>query len=128
MVRLAARTVINLLANAVGLILGAVILDKMTMNATGFVVALLIFTGVEMLVTPMIRQMALKQAQVLMGSTALVATFVSLIVTKILGSGLEISGLSTWVLATVIVWVGSLAGQLLLPLIIFKKALAERRD
>jgi len=33
----------------------------------------------------------------------------------------------TWVLATVLVWAISLAAQLLLPLVLFKKVLANRQ-
>jgi hypothetical protein len=46
----------------------------------------------------------------------------------VLTDGLRISGLTTWVLATVVVWAAALAANLLLPLVIFKRVLAEARD
>ena len=60
------------------------------------------------------------------GGIALVTTFVGLLVTTWLTSGLQITGFSTWVLATLIVWVFGVIALLVLPLVIFKKALAAR--
>lgn len=126
MIRLLARTAVNLIANAIGLWVASLILDDMSLTASGFIVAVLIFTGVELLVTPMIRQMALKQSSALLGSTALVATLVSLIVATIVTDGLDISGIGTWVLATVIVWAVSLVGVIVVPMFLFKQVLSER--
>lgn len=126
MIRLLARTAVNLIANAIGLWVASLLLDDMGLTASGFVVAVLIFTGVELLVTPMIRQMALKQSSALLGSTALVATLVSLIVATIVTDGLDISGIGTWVLATVIVWAVSLVGVIVVPMFLFKQVLSER--
>ncbi len=126
MIRLLARTAVNLIANAIGLWVASLILDDMSLTASGFIVAVLIFTGVELLVTPMIRQMALKQSSALLGSTALVATLVSLIVATIVTSGMNITGISTWVLATVIVWAVSLVGVIVVPMFLFKQVLSER--
>jgi len=77
---------------------------------------------------PLIRQIALKNVPAILGSSALIATLASLILTSVLTDGLRISGLTTWVLATVVVWAAALAANLLLPLVIFKRVLAEARD
>lgn len=126
MIRLLARTAVNLIANAIGLWVASLILDDMSLTASGFIVAVLVFTGVELLVTPMIRQMALKQSSALLGSTALVAALVSLIVAAIVTDGLNITGVGTWVLATVIVWAVSLVGVIVVPMFLFKQVLSER--
>ena len=127
MVRLVAVAVVSLVANAVGLVVAALVLDDMALDTVGFVIAVLIFTGVAVLIEPLIRQMALKSAPALLGSSALVATLISLVVTAAISDGLSISGLGTWVLATVIVWAVALAARLLLPLIVFKEVLSNRR-
>ena len=128
MVRLAARAVISLLANAVGLIVAAQVLDDMSLSVTGYVTATVIFTVVAVFVEPLIRQMAVKSAPAILGSSALVATLASLVLTSIIADGLQIHGLSTWVMATVVVWAAALAANLLLPLVIFKKVLGEVRS
>ncbi len=60
------------------------------------------------------------------GGIALVTTFFGLLVTTWLTAGLQITGFSTWVLATLIVWLFGVAAVLVLPMLIFKKALAQR--
>ena len=128
MIRLVARTVVNLLANAVALIVAAQILDDMALGVAGFVLAVAIFTLTAVLIEPFLRQVALKNAPAMLGGTALVATLVSLIVTALISDSLSISGFTTWVLATVIVWVVALVARLLLPLVVFKRVLSQRAD
>ena len=126
MIRLAARATVSLIADAVALIVGALLLDDMTLNSSGFLIALLIFAGTDLLIEPLMRQIAIKNMPTLLGSTALVSALVALIVTTVVSDGLQISGFVTWVLATIIVWLVALAARLLLPLVIFKKVLAQQ--
>lgn len=121
MIRMLINLGLSILANAVGLIVAAAVLDDMGLGASGFIIAVLIFTGVLILVRPMITKMAIKYATALGGSSALLATVVGLIVTTIVSDSLTITGLLTWVLATVIVWAASLLGGLLLPWLILRK-------
>lgn len=126
MIRLAASAVVSLLANALALVVAAQVLDGMALDVAGFVVAVLVFTVVAVLIEPLLRQMALKNAPALLGSSALIATLVSLLVTALVSDGLRIDGAGTWILATVLVWAVGLACRLLLPLVIFKQVLAGR--
>ena len=63
----------------------------------------------------------------LRGGVALVATLVGLIVTSLVSDGLSIQGGVTWIAATVIVWIVSLLGVLVLPLLFLKKKVQEAR-
>jgi putative membrane protein len=128
MIRFLLSIVVHFAANAVGLLVAAALLEEMSVSGTAFVVAVAIFTLVEAVVGPMIRQAAVKNAQALLGGTALVVTFVGLLVTSLISDGLRIEGVSTWLLATVIVWVAALLATLVLPLIFVKKAVEERRS
>jgi putative membrane protein len=128
MIRFLLSLVIRVAANAVGLLVAAALLEGMSVSGTAFVIAVAIFTVVQAVVGPMIRQAAVKNAQVLLGGTALVVTFVGLLVTSLISDGLRIEGASTWVLATVIVWVAALLATLVLPLLFVKKAVEERRS
>lgn len=47
-----------------------------------------------------------------------------LIVAVAVSDSLRIDGLTTWALATVIIWIVAFAGRMLLPLVIFKNAMA----
>lgn len=114
---------IYLVANAIGLLVANALLENMSVDGSAFVIAVLVFTGVEVLVQPLITQIAIKRAHALVGSSALIG----LIVTVAVSDGLDISGLLTWVLATVIVWAAALLAGLILPAIFVKRAAGEAR-
>lgn len=125
MIRLAARAVVTLLANAVALVATSLLLEDMALEVSGFLIAVVIFTVTAVLIEPLVRQIAVKNVPAILGSSALVATLVSLIVTVLVSDGMRISGLGTWVVATVLVWAIALAAGLLLPLVIFTRVLGE---
>lgn len=125
MVRLVLGMLVQLIANAIGLIVAANVLDDMALDASGFLVAVLVFTLVNVLVLPLVQKTALTKSTALMGSTALVAALIALIVTVVVTDGLQIEGLATWLLATIIVWAAALAATLLLPVLVFKRLRQE---
>jgi uncharacterized membrane protein YvlD (DUF360 family) len=63
----------------------------------------------------------------MLGGVALIATLVALIVTDLVSDGLSISGIGTWIAATVIVWIAALLAAFVLPFLGLKKYLEERR-
>jgi len=127
MIRLLIATGIRLLANAVGLIVAALVLDDMTITGAAFVFAVVIFTVIEVVADPLFTKIALQHAPALRGGTALITTFVGLVITAAVSDGLSITGATTWVLATLIVWLAALLAGLLLPVLLVKKAVNERR-
>jgi len=127
MIRLLVSGVVYLVANAIGLLVANALLDDMSVDASAFVIALLIFTGVEVLVQPLITQIAIKNANALVGSSAFIATLIGLIVTVAVSDGLAISGLVTWVLATVIVWAAALLAGIVLRAIFVKRVVGGAR-
>ena len=62
----------------------------------------------------------------LRGGVALVTTFVGLVITASVSDGLSISGTTTWIMATIIVWLAALLAALILPIFLVKKAVATR--
>jgi putative membrane protein len=127
MIRMLISAVVHLAANAVGLLVAASLLDGMSVSVGAFVIAVGIFTVVEMVVGPMVRQAAMRNANALLGATSLVVTFIGLLVTSLVSDGLRIEGFDTWALATVIVWLAALLATLLLPVLFVKKKVAERQ-
>ena len=128
MIRLIVRTLIALLANAVGLIVAAAVLDGMHMNVSGFIVAVIIFTVVFALMQPFLAAQFRRSRPAALGGVSLIATFIALVVTDIFSDGFSINGVGTWIAATVIVWVASLLASFILPFLGLKKFLDERRD
>lgn len=91
-------------------------------------VSVLLFTAVEVLLGPFVLKMAIQYAPALRGGIALVTTFLGLLVTSWLTDGLRIEGVTTWVLAPLIVWLCVLLAAILLPMVLFKNVLGEARE
>ena len=128
MIRLLIRMVIAVVANAVGLLVAAALLDGMHVNVGSFFVAVLIFTVVFALMQPFLISQFRRGNSAALGGVALIATLVALIVTDLLSDGFTIDGVGTWVAATVIVWLGALLAAFILPFLGLRKYLQERRD
>jgi putative membrane protein len=128
MLLLIARIVLELLANAVGLAAAYWLLrPDFTIDLVGFVIVVAIFSAVRFILAPLMMKLSFLYVRVLMGGCALVTIFVALLVTSFFSSHLTITGATTWVFATLIVWLCGVVASLLLPLIIFKKTLSAAR-
>jgi putative membrane protein len=126
-IRLLIRIGLSLLGNALGLWVASLILDDMSVSGTAFVLAVVIFTVLTVVIQPLITKMAMQNAPALQGSSALVTTFIALLITELVSDGLSISGLSTWIFATVIVWFFTMIAAWLLPLFILKEARDDKK-
>ena len=127
MVRFLVRTLVMVLANAVGLAVAAIVLDGMKIDATSFIEAIVIFTVAFALMTPFMANQLRKRQSSALGGVALIATLIALIITDLISDGLTINGIGTWVAATVIVWVASLLAAFILPYLGLKKYMEEKK-
>jgi hypothetical protein len=125
MLRLIAVIVLELLANAVGLAAAYLILKpEFTIDWVGFVMVVAIFSAVRFLLAPLMLKLSMLYARAIMGASALVTVLLALLITSFLSDHLTITGVMTWVWATLIVWGFGVIAMVVLPLIIFKKTLA----
>ncbi|HWB56646.1 MAG TPA: hypothetical protein VG479_06900 [Gaiellaceae bacterium] len=127
MIRLIVRTLVAVAANAVGLLVAAALLDDFQLTASGFVLAVIIFTVVFALMQPFLVSQLRRRATSALGGVALIATFVSLLITDLVSDGLDIEGVGTWIAATVIVWLAALLAAIILPFLGLRKYLEDDR-
>jgi uncharacterized membrane protein YvlD (DUF360 family) len=127
-IRLIVRGFIALVAAAVGLIIASLVLSDFNINVSGFIGAVVIFTLVYVLFTPFLASQFRRSNSAALGGVALIATLAALIVTDLISDGLNISGVGTWIAATVIVWGSMVLAAFILPYLGLKKYLEERRD
>ncbi|MFF2268602.1 phage holin family protein [Cellulosimicrobium cellulans] len=114
MIRFLLSFAINVVLAAVGLLVASSLFDGVTVHASGFVVAVLIFAVAQAILAPFVFNVARKYASAILGGIGLVSTFLALWVATLIGDGLEISGASTWIGTTVVVWlIGALGGWFL---------------
>lgn len=110
--RLLLRIGLSVAANAVALLLAAALLDGFSLDAAGFVFTVIVFSLLALVLRPLLVWSVAKWVRPLLGVIGLVATFVILLLTNLLSDGITIEGADTWILATVIVWLGGLLYEL----------------
>jgi uncharacterized membrane protein YvlD (DUF360 family) len=128
MVRFLITTLVSMVASAIGLLVAAWILDGMSINASAFIIAVVIFTVTTAIINPFVMKTTMKKAQALLGASALITTFIGLLVTHLLTDGLSISGVDTWLFATLIVWLASLLAAFIIPIILVKQGVESLRE
>ncbi len=123
MVRLFVNTVLTIIGNAIGLVIAHLLIADFQINLAGFIMSVVVFTITQTILAPFVLKMAVKYLPALRGGIALVTVFVSLFITASLSRGLQINGITTWLIAPFVVWLATVIAGVLLPMVLFKKAL-----
>jgi hypothetical protein len=126
MVRFLLRTVVFLGSSAIGLLVAAWLVPGMSVSASGFVTAVVLFSLAQAILSPFILKMASRYASAFLGGIGLVSTLVALILASVLTHGLTIRGVGSWVAATVLVWLVTALATLLLPVLVVRKKLDSK--
>ncbi len=124
MIRLLLRTLVFIGSSAIGLLAANWLVPGVRVNATGFIVAVLIFAVAQAILSPFFLKMASRYASAFLGGIGLVSTLVALILASVFTDGLSIRGIGSWVAATVVVWLVTALATLLLPMLVLKKKVA----
>lgn len=126
MTRFLIRIAISLGTVAVALLVCFWVLPDFDLSLSGFLTAVVVFTIAQAVLTPLIFNLARKHANAILGGVGLVSTFVALLIASLFPGGLHITGVATWILATLIIWIITALGTWLLPLIFLKKTVTQR--
>ncbi|AXA97420.1 MULTISPECIES: phage holin family protein [Microbacterium] len=127
------RAVVFLASAAVGLIVADIVLPGFSIDwrsPVGFILAIVIFAVLQSVLAPWLARVAQRNAPAFLGGIGIVSTFVALVVTALIpGAGLTI-GLPwwTWIVAPMIVWVVTAIAAFLLPAVLLKKKVQDRRE
>ena len=128
MVRFLINLVIYLASAVLALWVTSVLIDGFDVTFEGLIIAAVIFAVLQAILAPFIFNMARKYASFLLGGVGLVSTFLALLITSLITDGLSISGVTAWVVGTLIVWLITAIGGWLLGLIFLKKRRAEAHN
>jgi hypothetical protein len=102
----------TLVGIAVGLLLSAALLDNFDVDAQGLVLATALFWIIHIVVNFLALRVLIRQPSIaLAGLLALASTIVALVIVDIALKGVTIEGVSTYVLATLIIWVCTAAAD-----------------
>ena len=128
MIRFLVRTAIFLVSTAIGLLVAMLVLDNMSIDATAFLVVVVIVAVLQAVMAPFMARTTSRNAPALLGASGLISTFIALVIANVAVDGLTITGLSTWIFATLIVWLVTMIAAFLLPVILVKLGLEQARQ
>ncbi|HTX95713.1 MAG TPA: hypothetical protein VME67_13210 [Mycobacterium sp.] len=109
------RTVILLTSWAVGLLVAAKVVPGVSVSASGFIVAVLLFSAAQSALSWWIVKLPHAYASLLLGGVGLVLTFVALSLAAAFTHGLTIRGAASWLATTIVVWLVTTVGAIFLP-------------
>jgi uncharacterized membrane protein YvlD (DUF360 family) len=126
MIRILLRALVFLLSAALGLWVASLILPDLTLSASGFVTAVVVFAVAQSVLSPFLAKVIARGAPAFLGGIGLVSTFVALWLASLFPGGLTIEGWQTWILAALVVWLITAVATLLLPLVFLREAKQKR--
>ena len=121
MIRFLLSVAISLVSAALALLVAAWLVDGVTVQTTGFVVAVVVFSVAQGLLAPFVFNVARKYASAVLGGIGLVSTVLGLFVATLFPGGLQISGVTAWVLSALVVWLITALGTWILGALIIKR-------
>lgn len=127
MIRFLIRTAVFFASALIGLFVADMILADLSVTGESYIMVAIIFALIQALISPLMFKTVHRNASAFTGGVGLISTLVALIATTILTSGLTITGLTTWILAALIVWLAGAIAAFILPLIFVKRTVQERR-
>lgn len=121
MKRMLVRVALFLGSVAVALLVAWLLLGAdFRVTALGFLTAVIVFSVAQVAVSPVVDKLARRYAEPLLGGVGLISTFIALLVATLLSGGLRIHGVSTWIAATLIVWLVTALATLVVPRLLAK--------
>lgn len=113
--RILLRAAARLGSWTIGLIVAAWVIPGVSVSASGVVVAVLVFSVAQTTLSVWILKLPHGWAPLLLGSTGLILTFVAMGLAAVLTHGLSILWIISWIAATIVVWLVTTIGAILLP-------------
>lgn len=127
MIRFLLSLGISIVSAAIALLVVSAVVDGVQVQATGFVVAVVVFAAAQGLLAPFVFNVARKYASAVLGGIGIVSTFLALFVATLFPNGLQIQGLTAWIVAPLIVWLITALGTWILGALIIKRWWQKRQ-
>src|SRR5438128_1361836 len=114
----------SLVAIAGALLICSAVLSDFSLNAGGLLEATLLFWVVHIAVSFVALRVLIRQPSVAMaGLLALLSTVVALVIVALIVPGLNVHGAGTFVVATLIIWIATAAGD-----VVARSLIRDRRE
>lgn len=109
------RAVLLLGSWAIGLLLSAWVIPGVSLSVSGFIVAVVVFSVGQAMLSLVILKLPYGYASLLLGGTGLALTVFALSLAAAVTHGLTIRGMASWVATTLVVWLVTTIGAVSLP-------------
>ncbi|MDT5091632.1 MAG: hypothetical protein QOH60_995 [Mycobacterium sp.] len=115
------RAVLLLGSWAIGLLVAAWVVPGVSLSVSGFIVAVLVFSVAQAVLSLSILKLPHGYASLLLGGTGLALTILALSLATVVTHGLTIRGTESWVATTLVVWLVTTIGAVSLPEVIARQ-------
>ena len=128
MIRFLIRLLIWFLAALIGIIAADIILPGFQVSGVlSYIYVAGVFAVVQSVLTPFLDGYTRRRARMFSGGIGIVSAAIALAVTNLVSGALTIDGIGSWLAAALIVWVFGAIAAFLLPFLLLKKVVEERR-
>lgn len=121
MIRFLLNVVIQLVMAIVALLVAAWIVPGVHAEPAGFIVAVVVFTVAQAILSPFIFNVARRYASAILGGIGLVSTLLALWVATLFPGGLRIEGVTAWVITPLVVWLITALGTWILGFLVIHR-------
>ena len=128
MIRFLLSVAISVVSAAIALLVASSLIPGVRVSASGFIIAVVVFTAAQAILGPFVFNLARQYASAVLGGIGLVSTFLALFVATLFPDGLQISGLTAWILAALVVWLVTALGTWILGALIIKRWWERRQQ
>ena len=127
MIRFLIRTGIFFLSALIGIIVANLVLTDMKVDVESYIVVAIIFAFIQAILSPLIFKGVSRNASAFTGGVGIIGTLVALIITDVVSDGMSINGITTWIVAALIVWLAGALAAFILPSLLLKKVVNNNR-
>lgn len=128
MIRFLLSVGVSLITSVIAFLITNAVVGGFHVTLSGFIFAVLIFTASQAILGPFVFNMARKYADAVLGGVGLISTFLSLLLTTLIGDSLRIVGASAWIASVVLVWLLNALGTWILGFFLITRFLARREE
>lgn len=128
MIRFLLNIAIQLVMAIIALLIAGWLVTGVHLEPGGFVVAVLVFTVAQAILSPFVFSVARKYASAVLGGIGLVSTLLALWVATLFPGGLQIEGVTAWVITPLVVWLVTALGTWLLGYLVITRWWERRQQ
>jgi uncharacterized membrane protein YvlD (DUF360 family) len=128
MIRFLLNIAIQLVMAVVAFLVAGWLVTGVNVQPMGFIVAVLVFTAAQTILGPFVFNVGRKYASAILGGIGLVSTLLALWIATLFSDGIQIEGVTAWVITSLVVWLITALGTWILGYLILQRWWDRRKE